>query len=643
MKKLLLLAALLICGITTSSAQLNGALTAPAGTLKKATTLSTPSTRMEVKRKAELAEGQYLVGLLAGTDDSYSTNGLGFGADITVSPGYILSNSFFGDYTNAEILGMRYALSAQGQVNSVSVDAITSSGDFGANVAKAKVSGTSSKGWNTVMFDTPVQLPTDAAGLMLSYETTLKSTDYTIAYSLTGEYFYVYGPLGQNGEVAWYSMGTDYGTPCIQLIVKADPPSQTTLDINYVLMGKCLMGEELSIPVTLIGSCTEVVTSVDYDFTIEGTTTHHTHTFTTPIPVGYYNRAEFTHTFTAPNHTGNIPCVINITKINGKDYNGEKSHFSISPISRRVDRFSVVEEFTGTGCPWCPRGWAGMELLKETMSDKCAVIAIHQYNSSDPMYVTNYQTLTYQGAPSCIIDRVSPEMDPFYGGDDKGIQANVKKYLPILPEVAISVSATLSEDKKNVNATATTEFLCDLPGSQIVFVVTADGLTGTTSSWKQYNNYASYTAAGAGVTGTMLADFCKGGKYGSSPVTLVYNDVMIGSSWYKSMTGTTNKAPGFTSTAVGNTETSNYTIALPTKTTLMRALLYDQLNVVAFVLKEDGSIANAARCHVEFPEGISNVNVNDNDNQKCYDLQGRAVKADARGLFIQGGQKILIR
>ena len=62
---------------------------------------------------------------------------------------------------------------------------------------------------------------------------------------------------------------------------------------------------------------------------------------------------------------------ITVTKVNGAanelananvTVNGELSKV----VTRNVTRKVVVEEITGTGCPNCPRGYAGMEAMEET-------------------------------------------------------------------------------------------------------------------------------------------------------------------------------------------------------------------------------------------------------------------------------------
>ena len=72
---------------------------------------------------------------------------------------------------------------------------------------------------------------------------------------------------------------------------------------------------------------------------------------------------------------------------NGNDNQAtEKStDITLSTLEHFIPRNVVVEEFTGTGCGWCPRGLVGMEKLRQTFGDRFIGIGIHQYNSTDAM------------------------------------------------------------------------------------------------------------------------------------------------------------------------------------------------------------------------------------------------------------------
>lgn len=573
--------------------------------------------------------------------------GLGLGSATTVKVGTVIPKSVYQYATNLKVVGVRFGLAQSASVKSVAVyaDGPTTDAKATANVAK-----TCPKGWTEVKFTEPVAVDPSWTGIFACYEVTLTAQGYPISCldSAPGD-FYCYGPFSEAGNV-WNNFGNQYGSPCIQLLVECDPIGTTAMDVTGAVVNYTAKGQEVTNTVKVLSTNGKAVTSIDYTLTVNGEQTDKTAQVN--IPAGPGVPAQFTVNYTAPDETGECPVSVRINKINGVE-NASTSNYKvwfINVLSRLVPRYSVVEEFTGTGCPWCTRGWAGMEIVKKKMSDKAGVIAWHYYNSNDPMYYANYpyNALGFPGAPSCVVDRNGNPVDPYYADSNANgehITAYIEECNKAVPTVTIGLTAKFTTDMKKVEATANTEFLANLTGSSIAFALTGDGITGSTTAWKQYNNYASYSAADMGVSSseTELYQFCKGQSKGQSSVSLVFDDVLLASSYSATET---NLAPKFSTTKAGETATSTYNLTLPTKTTLKAALQYDQMYVTAIVFNPDGTVANAARCKVELPEGIGtvlndndNLNLNHNDNN--YDLSGRMINAQSKGLIIQGGKKIL--
>ena len=83
----------------------------------------------------------------------------------------------------------------------------------------------------------------------------------------------------------------------------------------------------------------------------------------------------------------------------------------------------------------------------------------------------------------------------------------------------------------NVDATANVTYLYPNSNLDVVFVLTADGLTGSTTNWKQKNDYYRNTQQWCiDNDQAELAIFCSGGEYGKSSVYIPFNDVVVSSS-----------------------------------------------------------------------------------------------------------------
>jgi hypothetical protein len=57
---------------------------------------------------------------------------------------------------------------------------------------------------------------------------------------------------------------------------------------------------------------------------------------------------------------------LTITKVNGNDNNADDktASFTLYSLSEIISRSALVEQYTGTGCGWCPRGHIGMAKMR---------------------------------------------------------------------------------------------------------------------------------------------------------------------------------------------------------------------------------------------------------------------------------------
>jgi hypothetical protein len=274
------------------------------------------------------------------------------------------------------------------------------------------------------------------------------------------------------------------------------------------------------------------VQSFDYTIDVAGTKTTKHQVLPSPVPPGFGMSGSFEVEYQSPAEVGTYRVEVTLNKVNGVAVS-EATHVSatMQNLSKAVARRTVVEEFTGTGCGWCPRGWVGMEKLKRDYPETFIGIAFHKYNTSDPMYVANYystQALGISGAPGCNMNR-RMEMDPYYGTYN-GIWNDFEAFNAELPAVDVSLTATWNSDKTAVDIKTSVEPLTKDLGFTVAYVLTADNLSGTTSAWKQANYYASNYTKSQFPDDPELAEFARGGSKGQSSVALTFNDVMIGSS-----------------------------------------------------------------------------------------------------------------
>lgn len=501
----------------------------------------------------------------------------------------------------------------------------------GANIASKAYSGTiAAQTFQQVVFDSPVEIP--ETGFYVGYTAT------TTGIAVAGNVTQANSLLLQIEDEAWgdYSYN-GWGSLLMQIELMDMKILENAAIFSNVNGVNTVSGSTAGITAYVTNQSSTAISSIDYTVDVDGVKAQKHFDFTTPIAAGF-NASPITIEFQAPDQVKDYKITLGIDKVNGVD-NSLKDNVASADCSnllRKAARRTVVEEYTGTGCPWCTRGWAGMEMMKEKYPETFIGVAYHQYNTSDPMYVGRDYPNFCQGAPQCTMDRKGGPIDPFFGsGQYDYITGDFDAANAILPFADVSVSGAFTSDGNAVDAEATVEYLSNTGDYSVVFVLTADKLTGTDQSWKQANNYAGFTVAEAYAEGTPLADFCKGGKYGSTYAELVFNDVLIASS-YKSGVNQTAGLNG--EVAAGNKAQASYQMALPTsRKKLMDALNRDEVYVVALVTDNvTGEIVNAARSKVSESTGITGVDGDSADATEVarYTIDGRQISTPVKGINI---------
>ena len=650
MKKTLLSLAALVLSLSAVQAQQFNVLQAKQGILQSASVAST-SIQNKAPKKIELADNQLVLG--GYTTDDYTTNGLGVGSYATGPIGaYIyLPTSDIETFDGSTIVKMRVALAQSSAISHVYILPVVG-GYIQDAIVSEDVSG-NSVGWNEFTLASPTVLNLSGVdALLLGYDYNQTKNNYPISSVEAGNTYYdmyIYGNLGQ-GE-GFYGMGNSYGNLSVQAIVEGDfvgnsVKPQTLGNIVVPFGGSAT--KNLSILSTGIGS----VQSVDYVLTIDGEAQPEQHATLNGIAFGETGTVEVT--FPSADEEKTQSYSITITKVNDETNNEQNNTVSglmVSTTKSFVQRVAI-EEFTGTGCGWCPRGLVGMEMLREAYGDLFVGIGIHQYNTSDAMYIaTNaYANLGFSGAPSCALQRKGI-IDPYYGSTNNSNFHIAQDFEAISSQTAfagVELEAQWNADSTKVEAKASVESIFDGANYNLEFVLIGDSLSGTGSAWNQSNYYYQYTQADVGSED--LAPWCKGGKNGKSSVSgFKFNDVALSSSYVNG----TNQVPAIENISSTEPAIREYTLSLPSKAALKNAIKPNLLFVAALLIDPiDGSIANAIKVPVtEYVDPTTTsitTATSSSEEVSRYSLDGRQLSAPQKGLNIirmANGQtrKVIIR
>jgi hypothetical protein len=306
----------------------------------------------------------------------------------------------------------------------------------------------------------------------------------------------------------WSDMyGSGYGALYMQVLLEgefADNTATPSITGEYYAQ----LGGSTQVAVSLLNNGASPLTSIDYTITTDGVAGAEQH-LELESPIAFNNSGRATIEVAADAEAGSKTKTLTVTKVNGQANNAPvtTSDFTLITLEKLIARNVAVEQFTGTGCGWCPRGHVGMAKMREAFGDRFIGIAIHQYSnqSSDAMYLapSKYANHGLNGAPSCRLNR-GESMDPYYGsGEDVLYDMQQALAVPALAEV--SVSGVMDTNKTKIDAKATLTPL--IAGNYTLeFVAVADGLTGTGTGWQQTNYYSSQYASQTGITKSSLPE-----------------------------------------------------------------------------------------------------------------------------------------
>lgn len=288
-----------------------------------------------------------------------------------------------------------------------------------------------------------------------------------------------------NVQVRWiYNDDGTWATGLAIDNVVVKEPAQNDASLTAVSVARWAMlnaNETLTAEVTNVGG--NAITSLEIDWN-DGTA--HTQTVTVNIAPGASASVDHPDAVTyATAVEQNI--AVTITAVNGAadgDPSNNAGSAMHNTLSQQTDKAVVLEEGTGTWCPWCTRGIVAMDYMIATYPNDFIGVAVH---NGDPMTVTEYDNgANFSGYPNANVDRsilsasVSQAAFEAYYNDriNLGVPANV--------------DVTVTGSGGNMTIDASASFYTPVSGAdfRLAVVITEDGLTGTGSQWAQANAYA---------------------------------------------------------------------------------------------------------------------------------------------------------
>lgn len=278
------------------------------------------------------------------------------------------------------------------------------------------------------------------------------------------------------------------------------------------------------------------INSLNYTYEANGRTTEGMVEFNSPVV--FCDGTDFNFQAPLAESAASTEGTLTITKVNGEDDENTADNSltnKILSIENGYRRTPVIEEFTQTGCGWCPRGIVGLDLVEETMGGEAVVIAAHPSSTyggfTDDLYSATYgdvaDAIGVSGYPMAALNR-EIAVDPYYGSSSStpaGIIDDAKEMRESICEANLTLATSWNSGlKTSIKATTTIDFGVDAAAGDysVLYVVSEDGITGV----DQLNYYASYTASYLGIADDAnLSPLCdeKGQIEGTSSGTTIYS------------------------------------------------------------------------------------------------------------------------
>ncbi|MCF0219489.1 MAG: hypothetical protein HUK14_06875 [Muribaculaceae bacterium] len=411
-----------------------------------------------------------------------------------------------------------------------------------------------------------------------------------------------------------------------------------------------LLGSNAPAIITVANTGANTIANIGYEFTVNGETQSDVYTFSTPLPAQYGATAALSLDMPKLSQVGTYPIRFTVTDVNGKpntETSGTSAETNYCVISKIPKHVAVVEEFTGTWCQWCPRGYVGMELMNKKHADFIGIA----YHSNDPMEISGTAPFIAQGYPSASIERALV-CDPYNGlSDDNsefGIDPLWQEYCKPFTPFDISLKADFTDDSQSavkVDASVVSVKALSDGEYRIEYVLLEDNMNGTDGKWRQVNAYSGREAS-RGMEGMdMFID-------APSPVLVPFNDVAVANTGNLGIEGS---LPATLEPDVEYTHSHTFDLA-SLKNASGADIILDKtkLRVAVLVVLNDGStygrIMNAQKGLLDSLSSCAPLEVDDATDAPAeyFDLNGRKVAAPAAsGLYIRRtatkAQKVLIK
>lgn len=429
---------------------------------------------------------------------------------------------------------------------------------------------------------------------------------------------------------SWTSMKS-YGCSAIEVMLSGADANAADFSISDTIYG--VTGKPTDVTLSILNHGYNGVKSIDYTYTIGGTKDSSRIDLAAHIPAYLNASTNVDITLPAMASKGNNPVTLTITKVNGyQNCNQNISDATLLVYNFLPKRNPVMEEYTGTWCGWCPRGWVALEVMNRLHPEFIGL----SYHKSDLMQTQDADNMPAKisSYPSAVIDRGAEIVDPYHGKSNSGlgIERLWTEEAAVIPAADITTEATFADNGKKIAAKANIVFPIDIVDADkysVEFVLIADSLRGTGSQWAQHNYFSPSNKD------EMPEPEAQRFLTGANPISnIYYNDVVIASTRLtKGLIPLPAHLECDKPTTIETVFLTDSVVNIQKESIIQNSA---NLRIAALLINNDGTIANAAKGKVI---GAETTGINDNGNYPdtpvaIYNMQAHRLQSPQRGVNI---------
>ncbi|MDE7389033.1 MAG: hypothetical protein K2M97_07280, partial [Muribaculaceae bacterium] len=301
-------------------------------------------------------------------------------------------------------------------------------------------------------------------------------------------------------DLRWTKYTTAFGNACIKLRLEGeDFPVDMASMADFVLSSTVIVDEPATVQMLITNDATNNIESIGVTYTIDGGMEHK---LTVPVKPAISMKQSGVVSFpvTFDEQNANAELIVLIHEVNGKPngstgINGYRYTVTAIEEGNGYPKATVIEEYTGTWCGWCPRGIVAMDELYKLHDDGSFIgVAVHGGSmnaTSDPMSCTNYSNqisdMVGGGAPSALVNRDMQYLGIINPTSNTFVQAY--NYINSCPSVVKIDVTKLEETTRQTTVEATATFACDIDNAN--YRVSYTTLEDHVGPYDQTNYYAS--------------------------------------------------------------------------------------------------------------------------------------------------------